>query len=146
MSARKTLTDAVVSALQTVTGVGLVTDRPEHWQKTAPQDYPALFVHDEVVNRTRIAYPSTAAAEHDMLAEMELSVEARAFDIKGKPDANLDLMLGRVETEMVTNATIAGLTQAVTPVSDETDEMAQKNVDRALARFTLLYTYNHANP
>lgn len=147
MSKRRRVTEKIRTELETVVGNNKVTERVDHYAKLAASKQTAILIDDEIRNTTRTAYiGATTTGAHDMLAEMEVIIEGRAFDLNGRPDSSLDTLLGRVETKMTTSTGLLGLTYDVVPVQDETMETATENVDTFRQRFLVTYGYNHANP
>ena len=144
MSVRKDILDAVVAALATIDGIGLVSTKLKTIEQLRPQDFPALFPIDGDAEYTRLAYKHDTAA--DMECELEIIVTGAVYDNLGDLDAARTELIADVETTLTGNAALALLVQSVTPVSIGTDAGIKERYSAFDFRFQIVYSYNHNTP
>lgn len=147
MSTKKTVITAVETALKTISGIGDVVQVAEGFTQVDPDEFPNLYIKDEVTERERIAFPaSTASNINDMQALLSLEIRGRVFSITDELVAPLDSLLENVEKTLVSSTGVSAVVKDIYPVSDVSDEGVQDNFASMSQMYEVQYFYNHANP
>ena len=148
MSTRKTVIDQIVTELQTISGIGMVTLDAQAWTETEPKNFPALYVDNPEVQRSRLSFNHPSTAVPDREAVMSVEVRGRTFDFAESTQlkADLDSLLDNVETTLVGSTALAALVKDVMPTDDEPDLEVNESYGTFLARYEVTYQYHHSNP
>lgn len=142
---KKQIVDALMTALQGITGIGKVTQDEREYTAYSVGDYPALLVQSSKPTVDRLSYPHNTA--DDMEAEMEIQIEGvvhniTASDIEGDADA----LRQDVEQAIVGNAALNALVKDIYLESDDDIADLDQNYGIFSAVYTAVYHYNHNTP
>ncbi len=145
MSKRKTVVDAMETALRAITGIGIVTQDKKIWSGLNPDDHPALLLTPDKPEIDRLAYLHTTS--FDMHAIMQVTIEGLVYDIlDSNSETSLDTLLSDVEKALVGDSALSALTVEVVPVSDEILTEWQDHYGIFTAVYAVEYLYNHNTP
>jgi len=145
MSKRKTVVDAMETALRAITGIGIVTQDKKIWSGLNPDDHPALLLTPDKPEVERLAYAH--ATSFDMHAIMQVTIEGLVYDIlEADSQVSLDNLLSDVEKAIVGNTALSDLTVEVVPTSDEILTEWQDHYGIFTAVYAVEYLYNHNTP
>lgn len=145
MSAYKDVIDHMVTALQGISGIGLVTTDLDAWNQKNPEDYPCLFVAPEKPEVERLAFLHPTSP--DMLARMNVTIEGNVYsEYESDIAEKLETLMAESEKVLVSNATLAGATTEVVLLSDESLWSVQDRYGLFSATYEVEYFYNHLAP
>lgn len=145
MSAYKDVIDHMVTALQGISGIGLVTTDLDAWNQKNPEDYPCLFVAPEKPEVERLAFLHPTSP--DMLARMNVTIEGNVYsEYESDIAEKLETLMAESEKALVSNATLAGATTEVVLLSDESLWSVQDRYGLFSATYEVEYFYNHLAP
>ena len=146
MSDRKTVYDAIVTAMRDSTGIDYVTRDAETWTHWGSDKFPGVYLSDESEEHSWLSYPMTAT--DDMEAVIDFSANAGVFDWDGSTsvdDVRAQLISDITATVMGSTA-IDDVTADVVVTGVETDNYTQDRYGTCTVRFRARYFYNHASP
>lgn len=147
MSTKKTVLTAIETALKTISGIGDVVQVAEGFTQVDPDEFPNLYIKDEITERERIAFPASSNTHiNDMQALLSLEIRGRVFSITDELVAPLDSLLENVEKTLVSSTGVSAVVKDIYPVSDISDEGVQDNFASMSQMYEVQYFYNHANP
>ena len=147
MSKKKTVVTAIETALKTISGIGAVVQVSEAFTQVEPDEFPILYIKDEVTERDRIAFPASDNTNiNDMQAILTVEVRGRVFSITDELVTPLDNLLENVEKTLISSTGVSAVVQDIYPVTDVSDEGVQDNFASMSQTFEVSYFYNHANP
>tara|TARA_R100000808_G_scaffold502_2_gene2574 strand:- start:23172 stop:23615 length:444 start_codon:yes stop_codon:yes gene_type:complete len=147
MSTKKTVITAIETALKTISGIGDVVQVAEGFTQVDPDEFPNLYIKDEITERERIAFPASSNTNiNDMQALLSLEIRGRVFSITDELVAPLDSLLENVEKTLVSSTGVSAVVKDIYPVSDVSDEGVQDNFASMSQMYEVQYFYNHANP
>ena len=147
MSKKKTVLTAIETALKTISGIGAVVQVSEAFTQVEPDEFPILYIKDEITERDRIAFPASSNTNiNDMQAILTVEVRGRVFSITDELVTPLDNLLENVEKTLISSTGVSAVVQDIYPVTDVSDEGVQDNFASMSQTFEVLYFYNHANP
>lgn len=142
---QKQIIDAIVTALEGITGVGKVTQDEREYSGESVDDYPRLLVQHSKPRVEPISYPSSTA--DDMEAELEITIQGVVHNINtSNIDGDMDELMQDVEQAMAGNASLAALVKEVWPESDENVADLDQNYGIFAMSIVAMYHYNHNTP
>lgn len=144
MSTKKSVVDAIVAQLGTITNIGKVITREEAFFETGPQDLPALLITTGPVERTRLSYPDAALL--DMQATMQFTIRGRVYGENDAVDTPLDNLIDAVEAKLNENATVLGSARDIFPREDARIVRGDDNHAHFEQEWETMWFYNHTNP
>ena len=146
MSDRKTVYDAVITAMEASTGILYVTRVAETWTLWGTDKMPGLFLNDETEEHTPLSYPRATA--DDMEAVIGFTADGAVCELTGSTDvdASRAQLIEDVISTVMADATLAAATADIWVRGVETDTYTGENYGTCTVRFDVRYFYNHASP
>ena len=148
MASRKAIYDAVVTALNTSTGINYVTiDVAENAWSFKDNKFPAVRMLDGEEQITRLAFPDDVS--EDM--ESELPLEFMGYVKKNisqtdSIDLSRNTLMVDIEKALTGSTAIDDLVKDITPQERGTDRGYSDGIGWTNGVFRVLYHYNHLSP
>ena len=145
MSRQRDIVNALITALQGVSGVNKVTQDFKAWSTADPQSLSTLYVNPKKPEVDRMAFLHPTS--EDMMANMEIIIEGTVYS-QYETDVfeKLDLLMKNVEIAIVTDSSLDGLTIDIYLESDEYVTDVQERFGIFTATYVVGYCYNHLSP
>jgi hypothetical protein len=143
-SNRKTIIDAFVSACEGISGVRGVSQNYETWWEKPAHEFPFITVRDTETTLDRHSYLSSA--DDDMEANLEIVATGYVHDMNNVLATKRTDLIKSIESTVVDDTTLGGLTLSVTPMSINTDDGGIDNYSICDVVFNIQYIYNHSSP
>lgn len=146
MSDRKTVYDAVLTALRDSTGIDYVTRDAETWTLWGSDKMPGIFLNDESEEHTPVSYLQDAA--DDMEALVDFTADGAVYGGQGSTqvDELRAQLISDIESTVMGSTEIDDVTADAWVTSVETDTYTQERYGTCTVRFRVRYFYNHASP
>jgi len=142
---KKQIIDALITALEGITGIGKVTQDEREYTTYSVDDYPALLVQSSKPSVDRLSFPHPTA--DDMEAEIEIQIEGIIHNITTSDIAgDADALKQDVEQAIVGDASLGALVKDIYIISDDNIADLDQNYGIFLAVYTAVYHYNHNTP
>ena len=144
-SKRKQITDAIISAVSGVTGMGKVTQDEEDWARADGQDLPICFVAIQKPAVLRVYFEHPTA--DDMEAELAMRISCQSLSEFGSTKrADVDALMKNIEIALAADSAVEALVLDLHLVSDTIDIGSSENRGFCYLDYTGAYQYNHATP
>lgn len=143
-SIRKSIYDAVVTALSASTGILHVTRNLEPWWDWPSNKFPGVCVVDGDESKQRFSYLQSTGG--DMYSELEFRILGYERDMNNDLTSKRSTLLQTVETVLQNSSAINDLTLDIIPISVKTDKGEIENFTVTESVFKVKYLYNHASP
>ncbi len=143
-SVRKTILDAVVTALEGISGIGKISTELKHWEELKPKDFPAAFPIDGDTDLERSAYAH--ATSEDMEAALEIIVTGYVYDRNNSLTTKRTNHIRAIELALTGDSALAALVLDCVPVKITTDKGMIENYSIFDYTFLVTYQYNHNSP
>ena len=145
MSKQRSIIDALITALGTITGVNLVTEELEVWNNGDPSNYNMILIapNKPEVERFSFLHPTS----EDMAGTMDITIEGNTYS-QYKEDTKkvIDDLMVSVEKEIVTNTALNAYVVDIVLNQDEYVYDISDNFGLFSAVYTVEYLYNHLAP
>jgi hypothetical protein len=136
------ITDAIVTALDTISSVKVITT-PDMYSKY-PQDL-TVFVNTEITDTERLAYPGDPGNSDDMTAQMTVTIDGAVFHTSKVEDTMFTLM-ENVDKKVTNTTAVNALVCDIIPQSKVWMIEAVEKQALFTAVYSVEYDYNHLSP
>lgn len=144
-STRRTIENAIITALTNITGMALVTQDADVWNGRNTNDYPNLYISMSTTNDEWISNPAVSAA--DRMATMELSIQGETLSQYASTiETDLDTVEQEVQKAITENAAIEALVVDCELNTRERDQGVQDRYGIFSHGYSVIYLYNHNAP
>lgn len=143
-SVRKTIYDAIVTALDNSTEFAHVTRKLEPWWDWSANKFPGLCVLDGDETKKRLAFLHASAG--DMYSEVDFRIIGYERDMNNDLDSKRSNIIQQIEIVLQASTALNDLTMDIVPVSVKTDNGQLENFTVTESLFRAKYQYNHASP
>lgn len=131
----------IENALETITGVNLVTQDPDVYNGGKPEDYPRIIFDAIDAEVERIAFKHETA--HDMECRVDLQIEGTYFALNGSGSGRDVLRKG--VAEKMESLSFDGLIDVIKTGGEQLFDQSQK-YGMFIDTYELRYLYNHNSP
>lgn len=143
MSELKTVVDNIETALEAISGIGLITREPKIWAELNPSHYPAIMFQVTKPEVETIAFWHATA--NDSEATAEVTIQGVVYSqSRSTLESDITDLMSDAETAMY--GLILGDVIDVVLLNDEYDYDRQERYGVFQAVYQVKYLYNHNSP
>jgi len=144
-STRRTIENAIITALSNITGMALVTQDADVWNGRNTNDYPNIYFSNRTVEDEWISNPAVSAA--DRQATMELTLQGEVLSQYASAiETDLDTVEQEIQKAITENAAIEALVVDCELDTRERDLGTQDRFGIFSQVYYVVYLYNHNTP
>jgi len=145
MSKQRQIIDALITPLEAITGVNLVTEDLAVWNNGDPNSYNMLLISPSKPEVERFAFIHPTS--EDMHGVLEITIEGTTYSQYASDTKTvLDALMVSVEKAIVGSATLNALVIDIMLQNDEYVFDISDNYGLFSAVYTVEYLYNHLAP